>query len=143
MRFLLVLLIFFSLNIEVDSAQKQPLVVDLTTKKIIVPKELPGAQIVITKKKGDLPEELLPQNIIIEKENDKKNTSTNIPEDMKDLLSTPTDKKENASNKTDSNINKITSKKNNNGVIIFIFSSLSVITLGIIIYSRQNKTRLN
>ena len=144
--FLLILLIFFSLNMQVDSAKDQTLVIDLSTQKVTVPKELPGAQIVIIKKKGDLPEELLPQNIKIERENDKKDTSNNMPEDMKDLLSTPADKKESVSNKIDSNINKMTSEhnnKNNKGVIIFIFSSLSVIILGIIIYFRQNKTILN
>lgn len=139
--FLLVLLIFFSLNMQVDSAQEKPLVVDMTTKKITVPKELPGAQFVIRNKQGDLPEELLTQKIIIERENNKKNTSSDIPDEMKDLLSTPADKKETVINKTDSNINKITSEHNNKGVIIFI--CFSIITLGIIIYSRQNKTRLD
>ncbi|MEQ8188510.1 MAG: hypothetical protein ABRQ39_11125 [Candidatus Eremiobacterota bacterium] len=150
MRFLLFLsgvLILFSLHREVISAGEETLKVNLTDKKITVPKELPGAQIIVIKKNGDLPAELLPDNIIIEREGEKQNTSNNIPDDMKDLLSTPNDREAvtgNTVNKTDSNINNITPKNDNTLFILFIFSLLSVIILGIIIiYMKQKQTTFN
>jgi len=147
MRFLLFLsgvLIFLSLYVEVDSASEQPLKINLNTKRITVPKELPGAQIVVVKKKGDLPAELLPENIIVKREDDKKNTSNNIPDDMKDLLSAPADRGTGISNKTDSNINKIKPENNNKAGILLIFCSLSVVILGIIIiYMRQHQASFN
>jgi len=147
MRFLLFLsgvLILFSLHREVISAGEETLKVNLTNKKITVPKELPGAQIIVIKKNGDLPAELLPDNIIVKREGEKQNTSNNIPDDMKDLLSTPTAGEAVTGNKIDSNINKIPPKNDNTLFILFIFSLLSVIILGIIIiYMKQKQTSFN